>query len=76
MGSVVDPDVLNRFVSDVVNVFDVAAAVNELSPIKAKLPTGDSPVGRTYCRLNAEERLQTSGMSSCSAPMSTIFLGM
>ena len=45
MGSVVDPDVLNRLALDVVNVADVAAAVNELSPIKAKLPTGGQPSG-------------------------------
>jgi hypothetical protein len=43
---------------------------------KQNSPPGDSPMGRTYCRLNAEDTLQTSGMSSCSAPMSIIFLGM
>jgi hypothetical protein len=43
---------------------------------KQNSPPGDSPMGRTYCRLNAEDTLQTIGMSSCSAPMSIIFLGM
>ncbi len=45
MESVVDSGVLNRFVSDVVNVFDVAVAVNGLLELKAKLPTGGQPSG-------------------------------
>ena len=43
--SVVDSDVLNRFALDVANVSDVADAVNELSTLKAKLPTGGQPSG-------------------------------
>ena len=45
MGSVVDPDVLNRFALDVVNVSNVAVAVNGLLELKAKLPTGGQPSG-------------------------------
>ena len=45
MESVVDPDVLSRLVSDVVNVSDVAADVNGLWELKAKLPTGGQPSG-------------------------------
>lgn len=43
--SVVDSDVLNRFVSDVANVSDVADVVKGLSELKAKLPTGGQPSG-------------------------------
>ena len=43
--SVVDSGVLNRFALDVVNVSNVAVAVNGLLELKAKLPTGGQPSG-------------------------------
>ena len=45
MESVVDSNVLNRFVLDVANVSDVADAVKGLRELKAKLPTGGQPSG-------------------------------
>ena len=45
MESVVDSGVLNRFALDVVNVSNVAVAVNGLLELKAKLPTGGQPSG-------------------------------